>query len=111
GFPLQTLESIQNTIDVSLQMSPDPISFYSYAHVPWIKPGQRRFTELDLPVGKAKLDLYNLGKSMIQEAGYEDVGMDHFAKREDAIVLANTYGTLHRTFMGYADSHTPLMIG
>ncbi|NGM74049.1 oxygen-independent coproporphyrinogen III oxidase [Sphingobacterium sp. SGL-16] len=111
GLPLQTKESVQMTIDVSLKMSPDRISFYSYAHVPWIKPGQRRFTELDLPMGKEKLDLYNLGKAMIQEAGYEDVGMDHFAKKEDALFKANTNGTLHRNFMGYADQYTPLMIG
>lgn len=111
GLPLQTKESVQMTINVSLKMSPDRISFYSYAHVPWIKPGQRRFTELDLPVGKEKLDLYNLGKTMIQEAGYEDVGMDHFAKKEDALFKANTHGTLHRNFMGYADQYTPLMIG
>ncbi|MCA5005090.1 oxygen-independent coproporphyrinogen III oxidase [Sphingobacterium bovistauri] len=111
GLPLQTLESIQMTINHSLKMSPDRISFYSYAHVPWIKPGQRRFTELDLPVGKEKLDLYNLGKSMIQDADYEDVGMDHFAKNEDALFIANANGTLHRNFMGYADRYTPLMIG
>ena len=111
GLPLQTKESIQMTLDVSLQMSPDRISFYSYAHVPWIKPGQRRFTELDLPVGEEKLALYNLGKSMIQNAGYEDVGMDHFAKKEDALFIANANGTLHRNFMGYADQYTPLMIG
>ncbi len=111
GLPLQTKESVQMTIDVSLKMSPDRISFYSYAHVPWIKPGQRRFTELDLPMGKEKLDLYNLGKAMIQEAAYEDVGMDHFAKKEDALFKANTNGTLHRNFMGYADQYTPLMIG
>lgn len=79
--------------------------------MPWLKPGQRRFTEMDLPVGEEKLNLYKLGKTMIQEAGYEDVGMDHFAKREDALFLANANGTLHRNFMGYADRYTPLMIG
>jgi len=111
GLPMQTMESVQMTLDVSLKMSPDRISFYSYAHVPWIKPGQRRFTEMDLPVGEDKLALYNLGKAMIQEAGYEDVGMDHFAKKEDALFIANANGTLHRNFMGYADQYTPLMIG
>ncbi|WP_159633745.1 oxygen-independent coproporphyrinogen III oxidase [Sphingobacterium composti Ten et al. 2007 non Yoo et al. 2007] len=111
GLPLQTQESVKMTIDVSLKMSPDRISFYSYAHVPWLKPGQRRFTELDLPVGEEKLALYNLGKSMIQDAGYEDVGMDHFSKKEDALFIANLNGTLHRNFMGYADQYTPLMIG
>ena len=111
GLPLQTPESVKMTLDVSLELSPDRISFYSYAHVPWIKPGQRGFTELDLPLGKAKLDLYNLGKRTIQAAGYEDVGMDHFAKKEDALFIAHVNGTLHRNFMGYADQYTPLMIG
>lgn len=111
GLPLQTLDSIKHTLNLSLKLSPDRISFYSYAHVPWIKPGQRRFTELDLPVGKAKLELYLQGKAMIQEAGYEDVGMDHFAKKGDALFEANVSGTLHRNFMGYADRYTPLMIG
>lgn len=111
GLPLQTTESVKMTIEASLAMSPDRISFYSYAHVPWLRPGQRRFTEMDLPVGEEKLNLYKLGKTMIQEAGYEDVGMDHFAKREDALFLANENGTLHRNFMGYADRYTPLMIG
>lgn len=111
GLPLQTLDSIKHTLNLSLKLSPDRISFYSYAHVPWIKPGQRRFTELDLPVGKAKLELYLQGKAMIQEAGYEDVGMDHFAKKGDALFEANVNGTLHRNFMGYADRYTPLMIG
>lgn len=111
GLPLQTRDSVKMTIESSLKLSPDRISFYSYAHVPWIKPGQRRFTEMDLPVGEEKLNLYKLGKAMIQEAGYEDVGMDHFSKKEDALYLAQANGLLHRNFMGYADRYTPLMIG
>lgn len=111
GLPLQTIESVRETIDLSLKMSPDRISFYSYAHVPWIKPGQRKFTEHDLPEGEQKLGLYEMGKAMIQEAGYEDVGMDHFARMDDALFLAAQDGTLHRNFMGYADRYTPLMIG
>lgn len=111
GLPKQTMETVRQTIELSLNLLPDRISFYSYAHVPWIKPGQRRFTEHDLPVGEDKLNLYILGKEMIQDANYEDVGMDHFAKREDALYLASEDGTLHRNFMGYADRYTPLMIG
>lgn len=111
GLPLQTRDSVKMTIESSLKLSPDRISFYSYAHVPWIKPGQRRFTEIDLPVGEEKLNLYKLGKEMIQEAGYEDVGMDHFSKKEDALYMAQANGMLHRNFMGYADRYTPLMIG
>lgn len=111
GLPLQTKESVRQTIELSMEMSPDRISFYSYAHVPWIKPGQRRFTEHDLPEGKDKLDLYRRGKEMILEAGYRDVGMDHFAKEDDLLFVASDNGTLHRNFMGYADRYTPLLIG
>lgn len=111
GLPMQTMDTVRQTIEQSLLMAPDRISFYSYAHVPWIKPGQRRFTEQDLPVGEEKLNLYKLGKQMIQAAGYEDVGMDHFAKKEDALFVASANGTLHRNFMGYADRYTPLLIG
>jgi len=111
GLPLQTVESVRTTIEYSMRLNPDRISFYSYAHVPWIKPGQRRFTEHDLPVGEEKLNLYKLGKEMIQECGYKDVGMDHFAKTEDALYIASLDGSLHRNFMGYADRYTPLLIG
>ncbi|WP_293915031.1 MULTISPECIES: oxygen-independent coproporphyrinogen III oxidase [unclassified Sphingobacterium] len=111
GLPFQTENTITQTIDKALEMRPDRISFYSYAHVPWIKPGQRRFTEMDLPEGENKLRLYNLGKQMIRKEGYEDVGMDHFARPDDELFLASREGRLHRNFMGYADRYTPLMIG
>lgn len=111
GLPLQTRASVARTTELALAMSPDRISFYSYAHVPWIKPGQRRFTELDLPEGEEKLFLYRLGKQMIESAGYRDVGMDHFAKPDDELFLASENGGLHRNFMGYADRYVPVIIG
>lgn len=111
GLPLQTWASVSDTIEKSLRMSPDRISFYSYAHVPWIKPGQRRFTEHDLPIGEEKQALYVLGKQMIEKSGYQDVGMDHFAKPEDELFKAASSGSLHRNFMGYADRYTPVLIG
>ncbi|NGM67363.1 oxygen-independent coproporphyrinogen III oxidase [Sphingobacterium sp. SGR-19] len=111
GLPLQTQTTVRDTIEKSLRMSPDRISFYSYAHVPWIKPGQRRFTDHDLPVGEEKLALYILGKQMMEEQGYRDVGMDHFAKPKDELFKAALSGNLHRNFMGYADRYTPVLIG
>ncbi|PRD45592.1 oxygen-independent coproporphyrinogen III oxidase [Sphingobacterium haloxyli] len=111
GLPLQTQVTVRDTIEKALRMSPDRISFYSYAHVPWIKPGQRRFTEQDLPVGEEKLALYILGKQMIGRKGYLDVGMDHFAKPGDELFKAALSGSLHRNFMGYADRYTPVLIG
>ncbi|UIR56606.1 oxygen-independent coproporphyrinogen III oxidase [Sphingobacterium sp. SRCM116780] len=111
GLPKQKLNTVRDTIEKSLLLSPDRISFYSYAHVPWIKPGQRHYTEKDLPYGADKLALYTLGKQLIQQAGYEDVGMDHFAKPNDELFIACKEGRLHRNFMGYADRYRPLLIG
>ncbi|SEK75392.1 oxygen-independent coproporphyrinogen III oxidase [Parapedobacter koreensis] len=111
GLPLQTLKSVSDTVKKALAMRPDRISFYSYAHVPWMRPGQRRYTEEDLPKGRDKLELYLLGKSAIKQAGYRDVGMDHFALPNDALCRAADDGSLHRNFMGYTDRYTPLLIG
>lgn len=111
GLPLQTAETVRQTITKSLDMRPDRISFYSYAHVPWMQPGQRHYTEADIPKGKEKLALYNLGKALITDAGYRDVGMDHFALPEDALCIAAANGKLHRNFMGYTDRYSPLLVG
>lgn len=111
GLPLQTPASVQDTVEKSIALRPDRISFYSYAHVPWLKPGQRRYTEMDLPAGSDKLALYNLGKELILAAGYHDVGMDHFSLPADELHKSLVNGTLHRNFMGYTDRHTSLLIG
>jgi len=111
GLPLQTAKTVQETITTSLAMRPDRISFYSYAHVPWMQPGQRHYTEADIPKGREKLALYSLGKTLIAGAGYRDVGMDHFALPQDALCIAAANGGLHRNFMGYTDRYSPLLIG
>jgi oxygen-independent coproporphyrinogen-3 oxidase len=111
GLPKQSLKTVTETIKESLLLNPDRISFYSYAHVPWIKPGQRHYTEIDLPKGEEKLALYVAGKQLIQEAGFRDIGMDHFAKPDDELFIALQQGRLHRNFMGYADRYRPLLIG
>lgn len=111
GLPLQTRESLTETvIKVSLLM-PDRIAFYSYAHVPWIKPGQRRFTEKHLPSADEKRALYDLGHNMLIDLGYHDIGMDHFALAGDALYIAEQNKTLHRNFMGYTHQYTRLLVG
>src|SRR5690554_6002920 len=111
GLPKQTLTTIENTVNKVIALKPDRISFYSYAHVPWLQPGQRHYDEKDLPKDEEKLQLYNLGREMILQAGYEDIGMDHFALPGDALFKAFENETLHRNFMGYTDRFSPLMIG
>ena len=112
GLPHQTKESIINTIEQTVKQRPDRIAYYSYAHVPWIKGvGQRGFDENDLPKDEYKRELYELGKKLFFEAGYEEIGMDHFALPTDKLHKAMVSKKLHRNFMGYTAGKTKLMIG
>lgn len=111
GLPFQTQESVRQTVQAVTRLRPDRIAFYSYAHVPWVKPGQRHFTEDDLPSGDEKRALYEFGRGMLEEAGYREVGMDHFALESDSLWRASTRGTLHRNFMGYTRRLVSPLIG
>jgi oxygen-independent coproporphyrinogen-3 oxidase len=111
GLPFQTRESVARTVEVVRRHRPERIAFYAYAHVPWFKPGQRHFTEDDLPVGDEKRALYELGREMLEEAGYVEVGMDHFALPTDSLLLASERKQLHRNFMGYTPRHTSPLVG
>ena len=111
GLPLQTTDGLINTMHLVSELAPDRIAFYSYAHVPWVKPGQRRFTEKDLPDSDTKVRLYEIGRSLLKNYGYVEVGMDHFALPGDALITAAEQNQLHRNFMGYTHQHTQLLIG
>ncbi len=112
GLPKQSMSSIVDTINKTKELKPDRISFYSYAHVPWIKGvGQRGYDENDLPKDEEKRALYEMGKQMFDEIGYVEVGMDHFALRTDSLFQAMEEHTLHRNFMGYTSGKTQLMVG
>lgn len=111
GLPFQTAKSIELTVNAVKRLRPDRIAFYSYAHVPWVKPGQRHFTEDDLPAGDEKRALYELGRSLLEDAGYREIGMDHFALESDSLWQASVKGTLHRNFMGYTSRLVSPMIG
>ncbi|AKD57442.1 oxygen-independent coproporphyrinogen III oxidase [Spirosoma radiotolerans] len=112
GLPFQTPESIEDTIYKTLVLNPDRIAFYSYAHVPWIKGnGQRGFRDEDLPSGEQKRVLYETGRDLLEEAGYVEIGMDHFARPHDPLYQALQNGTVHRNFMGYTTTQTQVLIG
>ena len=112
GLPFQTVDHIRETIEKTKELMPDRIAFYSYAHVPWIKGnGQRGFNEEDLPSAAVKREMYEVGKRMLAEAGYVEVGMDHFALKTDSLYKAMENKKLHRNFMGYTSSKTKVMIG
>ena len=112
GLPFQTLADVRKNIAHTLELRPNRIAFYSYAHVPWIKgAGQRGFNENDLPSGTLKLEFYKTGKALLEQAGYVEIGMDHFSLPSDRLYQAMLNKKIHRNFMGYTSSATQVMIG
>ncbi|MGO3184271.1 MAG: oxygen-independent coproporphyrinogen III oxidase [Aequorivita sp.] len=112
GLPFQKKEHVIHSIEKTKELMPDRIAFYSYAHVPWIKGnGQRGFKDEDLPSASEKREMYETGKRMLEEAGYIEIGMDHFALKTDSLYKAVEEKELHRNFMGYTESKTQLMLG
>jgi oxygen-independent coproporphyrinogen-3 oxidase len=111
GLPFQTIDSVSQTVQAVMRLRPDRIAFYGYAHVPWVKPGQRHFTEADLPSGDEKRALYEFGRTLLEDAGYREIGMDHFALESDSLWEATLNGQLHRNFMGYTARLVAPLIG
>ncbi len=110
GLPKQSSETIQETIQKTIELNPSRIAFYGYAHVPWIKRAQNSFVEF-LPTPELRLEMYQTGKKLLTDAGYHDIGMDHFAQSEDKLYKAFMDGSLHRSFMGYTTQTSDLLIG
>lgn len=103
GLPLQTADSFSRTIDDVLGLAPDRLSVFSYAHVPWIKPAQRIFDDCaQLPSAEEKLAMFATAHAKLTAAGYCDIGLDHFARPDDELAVAQRCGTLHRNFQGYS---------
>jgi oxygen-independent coproporphyrinogen-3 oxidase len=111
GLPIQSRHSVAETVRLVRELKPDRIAFYSYAHVPWMRPAQASFDPAVIPTGQAKLDLYLLGRQLLTEAGYTDIGMDHFALPQDDLYRACKAGTMHRNFMGFTTFGNGTMIG
>lgn len=102
GLPKQNVISFNHTLDSVLQLGPDRISLYSYAHLPGLVKPQRRINEDELPSPDAKLQILQLAIRRLTQAGYVYIGMDHFAKPEDELAAAQRLGRLHRNFQGYS---------
>ena len=111
GLPLQTVDSIEDTMSKVLRLMPKRIAYYSYAHVPWKHKGQRAYDENDLPTNEAKRKLYEEGRELLEKAGYLDIGMDHFALPNDTLAKAKFNKSLHRNFMGYVSSKSDFLLG
>jgi oxygen-independent coproporphyrinogen-3 oxidase len=101
GLPKQTPEGFSRTLAHVLEASPDRVALYSYAHLPERFKPQRRIDPADMPTAEVKLEIMLLAINMMLDAGYQYVGMDHFARADDELAIAQRNGTLHRNFQGY----------
>jgi oxygen-independent coproporphyrinogen-3 oxidase len=102
GLPHQTLQSFSNTLRHVIELAPDRIAMYNYAHLPHRFPPQRRIKQEDLPDSAAKLDILHSAIDQLSAAGYDYIGMDHFARPDDELAIAQRNHSLHRNFQGYS---------
>ncbi|MDX1670618.1 MAG: oxygen-independent coproporphyrinogen III oxidase, partial [Limnobacter sp.] len=101
GLPLQTRKSFETTLQQLIKLDPDRVALYSYAHLPERFKPQRRIDAELLPQPAMKVEILEMAIQMMREAGYEYIGMDHFAKPTDSLAVARRKGMLHRNFQGY----------
>jgi oxygen-independent coproporphyrinogen-3 oxidase len=111
GLPKQTLDSFNRTLDAVIALDPDRIALYSYAHLPKLFKPQRRIAEADLPSPEAKLQILTLAIGRLTREGYLYIGMDHFAKADDELAIAQAQGRLQRNFQGYSTHPAADMLG
>ncbi len=111
GLPHQNEASIANTIAKALTLSPDRIALFGYAHVPWFKKHQTMIDEAALPDAQERLAQQNLAAAMVRDAGYQAIGIDHFAKPDDALAVAARHGRLRRNFQGYTEDACETLLG
>jgi oxygen-independent coproporphyrinogen-3 oxidase len=100
GLPLQTAERFAHTIEQVVALSPDRVAMFSYAHVPWLRKQQGALA-MHLPEGMEKFRIFRAGLERFLDAGYLYIGMDHFARTNDELAVAQRHRTLHRNFQGY----------
>lgn len=110
GLPLQTEATFRDSLDLVTELRPDRLAIYSFAFVPWIRPNQKKIDQADLPAREAKMALYFAALEKLLDAGYEPIGMDHFALPGDELARAARAGRLDRNFMGYTVKPSNAMI-
>lgn len=110
GLPQQTLASFRTNLDRLIELKPDRLALYSFAYVPWIRPNQKKIDAATLPVRDDKAALYLSALTALVDAGYEPIGMDHFALPGDELARAARAGRLDRNFMGYTVKPASAMV-
>lgn len=106
GLPFQTVETFTETIQKAIEISPNRLVTFSYAHVPWIKKAQQKLEKYNLPDAGEKVKLFEAAYDLLTKSGYKAIGLDHFAKESDELYIALKGKTLHRNFQGYCTRET-----
>ena len=111
GLPHQTIDSFQDTLDHVIDLNPDRLAIYGYAHVPWMSKRQVMIKDVDLPDSERRFDLALLASKRLQDQGFHAIGIDHFAMPDDSLSIAQQVGTVRRNFQGYTDDQSQTLIG
>ncbi len=111
GLPLQTLGSIESSIELAVSLNPQRFAVFGYAHVPWMKKQQKLLEKYDFPDALQRHKMAELIREKLIAAGYPAIGIDHFAQESDSLYHAFKSKTLHRNFQGYTDDHAQTLIG
>ena len=111
GLPRQTEAKVEAMVDLALRLAPARVALFGYAHVPWMKSHQKLIDEKALPGAVERLHQFAAASARLSAAGYLPVGLDHFARPDDALSAALATGRLHRNFQGYTADDAPVLIG
>lgn len=106
GLPLQSADSFANAIQKAVELRPDRLVTFSYAHVPWVSRIQKKLEKTGLPESDEKIKMFERGYELLLNNGYRAIGLDHFALEDDELTLAYKNKTLHRNFQGYCTTRT-----
>ena len=111
GLPYQTEARIADSVQKVLSLSPDRVALYGYAHVPWMARRQTMIPSDSLPAPELRLDLFETARELFLWDGYEEIGIDHFARPGDGLARAAAEGRLRRNFQGYTDDTVDTLVG
>ncbi|KAF0175379.1 MAG: oxygen-independent coproporphyrinogen III oxidase [Rhodobacteraceae bacterium] len=111
GLPHQTNARIADSVQKLLALSPDRVALYGYAHVPWMSRRQQMIPSDAIPTPQERLGLFETARTLFVADGYDEIGIDHFARPSDGMAKAAKAGTLRRNFQGYTDDTSPVLIG
>ncbi len=111
GLPHQSAQRVASSVQKLLSLSPDRVALYGYAHVPWMARRQTMIPTDAIPTPEERLNLFETARRLFVWDGYEEIGIDHFARPSDGLAVAARSGHLRRNFQGYTDDTAPILVG